>query len=179
MVFGDDPEEIHCPACSLSTASAAALEEELREKTGAARRLPGSSLTFGKRKGPLFHPVYLIAFVLLAVASFGLSRFLDNGLEPVNLSNPEFARFKNPAIEMALLTSKVYQYRTANEGRLPKSIGDLFPEFIDREPTVVRSSVYYDYRTDPRDGFILSCPNPTKYRFRSLSIHGDGVMQVQ
>ena len=179
MTFTDGSDEVLCPACNVETAGAVVEEEERIRGEKRPETVRTGRVFIGRTAKSVVNPALVLLFLLLAAVAFGISWYLDTGMEPLNLANPSFERFQNPAIEMVILTSALFRYQADHNGAFPDRLSDLFPDYIDRKPTVLRSDVVYNYRTDPSDGFVLTCPQPTRYRFRRLGAGGDGVLAVQ
>lgn len=180
MVFDEDDNEIYCPGCHVETAAEIAARDDLSYQVQASRKAGrGRSRTGEQKPARFFNPLWLLLFVILSASTYGLSWYLEAVIPPVNLSHQEFQRLGNPAMEMMVLASAIFQYQARHDGRFPKNLDDLFPDYIDRSPTVLRSAVRYDYRLNSQSGFLLTCPQPTKYGFRKLAITGSGLLEIR
>jgi hypothetical protein len=180
MIFGDEEGDVRCPACSLDTAASVVMEDEERierERKGGRKKVVERGKAIRARTA--VNRGLLALFVALAAVAVGITVYLDIGVEPINLASEDLGRFKNPALEMIVLASKVHLYASEHGGRLPAGLADLVPDYLDARPRVLKGDVDYDYRTDAAKKFLISCPQPAKYHYRALSINGLGDLVVE
>lgn len=178
----NDEDQVVCPACTLEAAIDFA-DDDVRsyhDKMHKLRQEQQKKKTKFTDNLEYVNGWFLLIILLLIGVNIYLHQYTGRAGQPAFFNTERFAEQADPAPEMSYISAKIFSYANDHKGKFPNKLDDLYPQYLEEKPRILRSEENYFYTTvNGPEGFILNLPRAERYGYRKLFVTGDGVMKIE